>query len=85
LLLSHLPIVKGGWDMKAQNNVKVIRENSNLTVRELERLSGVSHSTITRIENGFAIPNQKQIFHISYALKKDPCELFRLNRSFVKL
>jgi transcriptional regulator with XRE-family HTH domain len=71
--------------MKAQNNVKVIREKRHLTVRQLEVLSGVSHSTITRIENGFSFAKQDQIFHISKALKKDPCELFKLNCKFKKL
>ena len=50
-----------------------------LTQRDLALLSGVSHSTIARIENGFTIPNQLQMLKISKALNKSILDVFVLD------
>lgn len=60
-----------------KNNLKEIRWKNNLTVVQLSKLSGVSHSEITKIENG----NIKSItlrnaYKLSSALNVSVYDLF---------
>jgi transcriptional regulator with XRE-family HTH domain len=65
--------------MKLLNNIKQIRWDLNLNLRDLEKLSGVSNSTISKIENGLMIPTQLTMLKISRALNKETNEVFELN------
>lgn len=51
------------------NRLRDIRQERNLTTRKLELLSGVSKSTISRIENGEVIPTQTVMCKLCRALK----------------
>jgi transcriptional regulator with XRE-family HTH domain len=62
--------------MKVLNHVKKIRKERGLSLRDLERISGVGHSTISKVENGMVYPNQLTIIQISTALKMEAQELF---------
>jgi transcriptional regulator with XRE-family HTH domain len=62
--------------MKVLNRIKDIRKEKKLTLRELERLSGVDYSAIQKIERGHHIPSQISIIKLSHALKMDVTEVF---------
>lgn len=61
------------------NRLKEIRWEKNLTTRQLEKMSGVSHATITRLENGYTYPTQISMLLIARALKMDVSEIFELD------
>lgn len=42
-------------------NVRDLREAKNLSLRELERLTGISYATISQIETGKYHPSDSQI------------------------
>lgn len=65
--------------MKILNNLGKIRGELKMSLRKLERLSGIDYSTINKIENGLEIPNQITILRISRALKLKTHEVFHLN------
>ena len=60
---------------------KKIRLNSNITLRQLEAMSGIGHSTISRIENEEISPTLYEIENIAHALKISPYELFDFTRT----
>lgn len=65
--------------MNGLNNIKLIRYEKGLTLRDLERLTGLNHGTISRIENGFTIPTQTTMMQIARGLKMDVSEVFNLD------
>ena len=65
--------------MTKLNRIKRIREEKGLTTRDLQKLTGLNHGTISRIENGFTIPTQITMVRISKALKMDVDEVFNLD------
>ena len=61
------------------NNIKRLREEKNISIRELARLSGVDKSTIIRLERGETIPSQITILKISRALNEECNVVFFLD------
>ena len=53
-----------------------IRAEQNMTVRELEKLSGVGKTTINRIENETGNPTVEIICKLAIALNCSPYDLF---------
>lgn len=49
-------------------NLRELRVKNNLTVRGLARISGVSASAISRIENGMVIPSLLTVCKLCNAL-----------------
>jgi len=70
---------KLGENMKVLNNVKQIRIDKGLSLRELELLSDVGYSTIRKIEKGECIPNQVTMMKISRGLNRETYEVFDLS------
>lgn len=62
--------------MKVVYRLYEIRNQKGLTVKELEKLSGVGKSTINRIESNIANPTVKVICQLAVALDCSPKELF---------
>lgn len=62
--------------MKVIYKLYDIRTEQNLTVRELEKLSGVGKTTINRIENGTGNPTVEVICKLAMALNCSPYDLF---------
>lgn len=58
------------------NRLTEIRESRNLTMRELSKMSGVSKSTISRIESGEVIPTQTVMCKLCKALKLSLNDVF---------
>lgn len=58
-------------------NLRKIRIIKNITLAELEELSGISRSTISRIERGEVSPTLDELEFIAKALKINPYSLFR--------
>ena len=52
-----------------------LREGYPLTVRELAERSGVSHNTITMIENRHRTANPSTVRKLAAALREEPSEL----------
>jgi transcriptional regulator with XRE-family HTH domain len=49
--------------------LRALRKARQLSLRDLERESGVHYSTISRIENGEYLPNLATLLKLSRALK----------------
>ena len=49
--------------------LRALRKARKLSLRDLERESGVHYSTISRIENGEYLPNLATLLKLSRALK----------------
>lgn len=60
-------------------NLKSYRRKRNMTIRKLERISGVSKSQISAIENGKTHPTVFTICLLSAALKVKPCRLYSVH------
>jgi transcriptional regulator with XRE-family HTH domain len=58
-------------------NLKRIRNEYPLTVRELAAKSGVSHDAITRIENGHREARPSTVRKLAQALGVEPRELMK--------
>lgn len=58
--------------------IKEIRNKQKLTTRQLAEKAGVSHSTISDIENGIKHPTVYTLCLIAVALKVSPYELFKM-------
>lgn len=65
--------------MTELNRIQFIREEKGLTLRKIGKISGVNHTTISRIENGFTNPSQITMVKISKALKMEVNEVFNLD------
>ena len=70
--------------MTELNRIQLIREEKGLTLRRIGKISGVNHTTISRIENGFTNPNQITMVKISKALKMEVNEVFNLDWKKIK-
>ena len=62
--------------MKILNNIKKLRKERGLSQFQLAMLSGLSKSTISDIENGIHIPNQRSMILISHSLNLHVCNVF---------
>ena len=65
--------------MTKLNNIKQIRWKNNITLRQLEKLSGVNYTTINNIENGLEIPTQIVMLKISRGLNMKTHHVFELD------
>jgi transcriptional regulator with XRE-family HTH domain len=65
--------------MQVLNNIQKLRWERNITLRELSKLSGVSHTEIDMIENGKRYPNQLILLKISKGLNLAVNEVFNLD------
>jgi transcriptional regulator with XRE-family HTH domain len=63
--------------MPKMPNLKRIRNEYPLTVRELAAKSGVSHDAITRIENGHREARPSTVRKLAQALGVEPRELMK--------
>jgi len=54
--------------MLQPNDIKRTRKAQGLSLRELGRKTGISHSTISRIENGKVSPTWHTLSKLNYAL-----------------
>ena len=63
-------------NVKIKYNLYELRCRRNLSIRQLERLSGVSKSTINNIENGRYDPTVKTLCLLAGALKTTPEKLY---------
>jgi transcriptional regulator with XRE-family HTH domain len=58
-------------------NLKRIRNEYPLTVRELAEMSGVSYDTVTKVENGHREARPSTIRKLARALGVEPRELMK--------
>lgn len=65
--------------MEKSNRLQEIRWNQGYSVRKLAKMSGISKSTISRIENGAVDPTQSQMICIANVLGVPVSEIFSLN------
>ena len=77
MLVAHT-ITKKGATMKT-NYITEIRGRKNITIGQLVLRTGLSKSTLTRIENFETDPKQSQMIKIARALKTPVCEIFELD------
>ncbi|WP_218089301.1 helix-turn-helix transcriptional regulator, partial [Staphylococcus epidermidis] len=61
------------------NNVKRIRKNKKITITELSRKSGISRTTIYKLESQKSNPSLETIQKISSGLDEKPEKIFNLN------
>jgi putative transcriptional regulator len=64
--------------MKVLNKVKELRWEAGLSTLELAKLSGVSKSNITKIENFMVIPSQFTMIKIAKGFNLRVDEIFNL-------
>lgn len=55
--------------------IKQYRSILQMSQYELEAITGIEHSRISRIENGLIIPDIEELFALSKALDVDICDL----------
>jgi putative transcriptional regulator len=67
------------------NRIKQLREQQNMSARDLAKKARVSKSTINNLENGLSVPSQITLLKISKALNKDARQVFMLDWRKVKL
>lgn len=65
--------------MKARNCLDQIMVERNLSYRQLERMTGVSHSMLNKICMGEADPTQTTMILIAKGLKMKVSEIFDLD------
>ena len=61
--------------MQICENIKRLRENRNLTQKELAKLSGISEGMIKQYETNVRTPKQDKINQIASALGVDVTEI----------
>lgn len=64
--------------MKIQNQLQVIMDKRNLTYRQLERMTGISHTTLNKIAIGNTSPTQNTMISIAKGLRMEVTEIFDL-------
>lgn len=64
-----------------QIHIKDVRLRYNMSINELARISGISKSHLSNIENGGKIPGLDVICKIAKALEVEPQELFSCEES----
>lgn len=62
--------------MKVLILIGILRENKNLSIRQLSELSGVSHTEIARIESGEVSPTLDTLLKLSVSLGVELKETF---------
>lgn len=62
-----------------KNYISRIRGEKGITIGQLVLRTGLSKSTLTRIENFETDPKQSQMIKIARALKTPVCEVFELD------
>ena len=66
--------------MQILNNIQKIRWERSLSLRELSKLSGVSHTEIAMLENGQRkYPSQLTMLRLSKALNMELSDVFHTN------
>jgi transcriptional regulator with XRE-family HTH domain len=76
-LVRHSPLLYG-WGMEVDGDkLKHLREEKVLSQRELARLSGLTHQTVWRYENGFTEAHPRTIRKIASVLGVEPKELVK--------
>lgn len=58
------------------NKLKIMREQKNLSLRDLAALADVDHNNINRIEMGLRNPSFTTVILLAEALGVSPSELF---------
>lgn len=66
-------------DIKVLNNVRSIRINKGLSIRDLAKKAKVNKNTVDKVEKGLSIPNHYTILKISRALDMEVHEVFDMN------
>lgn len=66
---------------KIQYHLYRIREERNLSARQLAKLSGVSHTEINNIESGIKHPTVYTLCLLSLALDVSPHRLFSMEKN----
>ncbi|MCG1665055.1 MULTISPECIES: helix-turn-helix transcriptional regulator [Staphylococcus] len=61
------------------NNVKNIRQRKGITITELSKLTGISRTTIYKLEEQNNNPSLDTIVKISSGLKEKPEKIFKLS------
>jgi transcriptional regulator with XRE-family HTH domain len=69
--------LSGVKSMPEVPNLKRIRNEYPLTVRELAEMSGVSYDTVTKVENGHREARPSTIRQLARALGVEPRELMK--------
>lgn len=72
--LRNLKIVRN--DLKFGKALRVLRQQRNLTLKAMSKLSGVQLATLSRMENDKSIGNMKSYMNIAKALGLKLSELF---------
>lgn len=62
--------------MKIEIKLWEIRKDKNISLRDLEKKTGIGRSTLNRIENGQTSPTLEEIGMIAESLGVHPNELF---------
>lgn len=57
-------------------HLRRIRQEKELSIRQLEKISGVSRSEISAIENGRYLPNLEILNRLANALELEPKDLY---------
>ncbi|WP_274571040.1 helix-turn-helix domain-containing protein [Neisseria leonii] len=71
------PVSETSIDVLSQK-IKLLRRRAQLTLKQLSLRSGISVSTLSKIENGRLSPTYEKIAALAYGLSVDVGELFRL-------
>lgn len=71
-------------DKKSLNRIKEIRIIEDLTLKEVAVASGLTESTIYRIENGLRVPNHITMLQICKGLNMKMEDVFTLDWKNVK-
>ncbi|MCG2041981.1 helix-turn-helix domain-containing protein [Staphylococcus epidermidis] len=61
------------------NNIKNIRQRKGITITELSKLTGISRTTIYKLEEQNNNPSLDTIVKISSGLKEKPEKIFNLS------
>lgn len=61
------------------NSLKSVRENKKITITELSRRSGISRTTIYKLESQKSNPSLETIQKISSGLDEKPEKIFNLS------
>lgn len=64
--------------MKIGNQLQVIMDKRNLTYRQLERMTGISHTMLNKIAIGDTSPTQNTMISIAKGLRMEVTEIFDL-------
>lgn len=64
--------------MKVLNSLQKIMYEKQLTYRQLEHMTGVSHNTLNKIAIGATSPTQKTMISIARGLHMEVADIFEL-------